>query len=208
MMKKLIALVFVSLLASLVQAQEAPDVLVKQVTEEVLDIIRKDKDIQNGSAKKVIELVDAKVIPHFNFRHMTALAVGKDWRKASPPQQEQLAVEFKTLLVRTYSNALTGYKNQKVVYKPFKMNAGDSDVLVRTEVQQPGNKPVQLDYSLEKLDAGWKVYDVSVAGISLVTNYREQFGQEVRNGGIDGLIKAIATKNKSLEGNLAKADGK
>ena len=208
MMKKLIALVFASLLTSLVQAQEAPDVLVKQVTEEVLDIIRKDKDIQNGSAKKVIELVDAKVIPHFNFKHMTALAVGKDWRKASPQQQEQLAVEFKTLLVRTYSNALTGYKNQKVVYKPFKMNAGDSDVLVRTEVQQPGNKPVQLDYSLEKLDAGWKVYDVSVAGISLVTNYREQFGQEVRNGGIDGLIKAISTKNKSLEGNLAKADGK
>jgi len=208
MMKKLIALVFATLLAATVQAQEAPDVLVKQVTEEVLDIIRKDKDIQNGSAKKVIELVDAKVIPHFNFKHMTALAVGKDWRKASPQQQEQLAVEFKTLLVRTYSNALTGYKNQKVVYKPFKMNAGDSDVLVRTEVQQPGNKPVQLDYSLEKLDAGWKVYDVSVAGISLVTNYREQFGQEVRNGGIDGLIKAIATKNKSLEGNLAKADGK
>ncbi len=207
-MKKLIALVFATLLASVVQAQEAPDVLVKQVTEEVLDIIRKDKDIQNGSAKKVIELVDAKVIPHFNFKHMTALAVGKDWRKASPQQQEQLAVEFKTLLVRTYSNALTGYKNQKVVYKPFKMNAGDVDVLVRTEVQQPGNKPVQLDYSLEKLDAGWKVYDVSVAGISLVTNYREQFGQEVRNGGIDGLIKAIATKNKSLEGNLAKADGK
>ena len=207
-MKKLIALVFASLLTSLVQAQEATDVLVKQVTEEVLDIIRKDKDIQNGSAKKVIELVDAKVIPHFNFKHMTALAVGKDWRKASPQQQEQLAVEFKTLLVRTYSNALTGYKNQKVVYKPFKMNAGDVDVLVRTEVQQPGNKPVQLDYSLEKLDAGWKVYDVSVAGISLVTNYREQFGQEVRNGGIDGLIKAISTKNKSLEGNLAKADGK
>ncbi len=208
MMKKLIALVFATLLAATVQAQEAPDVLVKQVTEEVLDIIRKDKDIQNGSAKKVIELVDAKVIPHFNFKHMTALAVGKDWRKASPQQQEQLAVEFKTLLVRTYSNALTGYKNQKVVYKPFKMNAGDVDVLVRTEVQQPGNKPVQLDYSLEKLDAGWKVYDVSVAGISLVTNYREQFGQEVRNGGIDGLIKAISTKNKSLEGNLAKADGK
>ena len=208
MMKKLIALVFASLLAAVAQAQEAPDVLVKQVTEEVLDIVRKDKEIQNGSAKKAIDLVDAKVIPHFNFKHMTALAVGKDWRKASPQQQEQLAAEFKTLLVRTYSNALTSYKNQKVVYKPFKMNAGDTDVLVRTEVQQPGNKPVQLDYSLEKLDAGWKVYDVSVAGISLVTNYREQFGQEVRNGGIDGLIKAIATKNKSLEGNLAKADGK
>ena len=208
MMKKLIALVFAALLTSVVQAQEAPDVLVKQVTEEVLDIIRKDKDIQNGNAKKVVQLVDAKVIPHFNFKHMTALAVGKDWRKASPQQQEQLVTEFKTLLVRTYSNALTGYKNQKVVYKPFKMNPDDSDVLVRTEVQQPGNKPVQLDYSLEKMDSGWKVYDVSVAGISLVTNYREQFGQEVRNGGIDGLIKVITAKNNSLEGNLVKADGK
>ena len=208
MMKKLIALVFAAQLAAVAHAQEAPDVLVKQVTEEVLEIVRKDKEIQNGSARKAIDLVDAKVIPHFNFKHMTALAVGKDWRKASPQQQEQLAAEFKTLLVRTYSNALTSYKNQKVVYKPFKMNAGDADVLVRTEVQQPGNKPVQLDYSLEKLDAGWKVYDVSVAGISLVTNYREQFGQEVRNGGIDGLIAAIAAKNKSLEGNLAKADGK
>ncbi len=208
MMKKLIALVFASLLATAVYAQEAPDVLVKQVTEEVLDIVRKDKEIQNGSARKAFDLVDAKVIPHFNFRHMAALAVGKDWRKASPQQQEQLTAEFKSLLVRTYSNALTSYKSQKIVYKPFKMNAGDSDVLVRTEVHQPGNNPVQLDYSLEKLDTGWKVYDVTVAGISLVTNYREQFGQEVRNGGIDGLIKAIAAKNKSLEGNLVKAEGK
>ena len=208
MMKKLIVFAFATLLATLALAQEAPDALVKQVTEEVLEIVRKDKDIQNGNAKKVIDLVDAKVIPHFNFQHMTALAVGKDWRKASPQQQQQLTAEFKTLLVRTYSNALTGYKNQRVVYKPFKMNPGDSEALVRTEVDQPGSKPVQLDYSLEKLDAGWKVYDVSVAGISLVTNYRDQFGQEIRNSGIDGLIKAIATKNKSLEGNLAKADGK
>ena len=204
MMKKLIAVVFTALLAAVVHAQEAPDVLVKQVTEEVLEIVRKDKDIQNGSAKKAIDLVDAKVIPHFNFKHMTALAVGKDWRKASPQQQEQLAAEFKTLLVRTYSNALTSYKNQKVVYKAFKMAPTDTDVLVRTEVHQPGNKPVQLDYSLEKLDGGWKVYDVVVAGISLVTNYRDQFGQEVRNGGIDGLIASIANKNKSLEANQKK----
>ena len=208
MMKKLIVFAFATLLASLALAQEAPDALVRQVTEEVLEIVRKDRDIQNGNARKAIELVDAKVIPHFNFQHMTALAVGKDWRKASPQQQQQLTSEFKTLLVRTYSNALTGYKNQKVVYKPFRMNPGDTEVVVRTEVQQPGNQPVQLDYSLEKLDSGWKVYDVSVAGISLVTNYRDQFGQEVRNSGIDGLIKAIATKNKSLEGNPAKADGK
>jgi len=208
MIKKLIALLFAMLFASLALAQEAPDALVKRVTEEVLEIVRKDRDIQNGNTSRVLELVDAKVVPNFNFQHMTALALGKDWRKATPAQQKQLAAEFQTLLVRTYSNALTGYKNQRVVYKQFKMKDGDTDVLVRTEVDEPGRKPVQLDYSLEKLDAGWKVYDVNVAGISLVTNYREQFAQEVRSGGIDGLIQSLAAKNKSLEGNLAKAAGK
>lgn len=207
-MKKLLSFLLAAFVASSVIAQEAPDALIQQVTEDVLDIIRKDKDIQNGNAHKAIELVDKKVLPHFNFQHMTALAVGKDWRKASPQQQQQLTAEFKTLLVRTYSNALTSYKNQKVVYKPFKMNPGDTDVLVRTEVLQPGSKPVQLDYSLEKLEAGWKVYDVVVAGISLVTNYRDQFGQEIRNGGIDGLIASVAAKNKSLEAHLAKAEKK
>ena len=208
MMKKLIALVFAVLLASPALAQEAPDVLVRRVTEEVLEIVRKDRDIQNGSTQKAVELVDQKVLPHFDFRHMTALAVGKDWKRASPGQQQQLTAEFKTLLVRTYSNALTSYKNQKIVYKPFKMNPGDSEVLVRTEVIQPGSKPVQIDYNLEKADGGWKVFDVVVAGISLVTNYRDQFAQEVRSGGIDGLIAAIAAKNKSLQGGSAKADGK
>ncbi len=208
MMKKLIALLFATFFASIALAQEAPDVLVKRVTEEVLEIVRKDKEIQNGDTSRVLELVDAKVLPNFNFPHMTALAVGKDWRKATPAQQKRLTGEFQELLVRTYSNALTSYKNQRVVYKPFRMNAGDTDVLVRTEVDEPGRKPVQLDYSLEKLDAGWKVYDVTVAGISLVTNYRDQFAQEVRSGGIDGLIQSLVTKNKSLQGNVAKADGK
>lgn len=208
MIKQFFAIAFAGSLIASVQAQEAPDALVQQVTEEVLEIVRKDKDIQGGSTQKVIDLVDKKVLPHFNFPHMTALAMGKDWKKATPPQQQVLTHEFKTLLVRTYANALTGYKNQKIVYKPFKMNAGDTDVLVRTEVMQPGSKPVQLDYSLEKLDGGWKVYDVVVAGISLVTNYRDQFGQEVRNGGVDGLIASISAKNKSLEANLAKAEKK
>ena len=208
MMNKLISLVFAVLLASPALAQEAPDVLVKRVTEEVLEIVRKDRDIQNGSTQKAVELVDQKVLPHFDFRHMTALAVGKDWKKASPGQQQQLTAEFKTLLVRTYSNALTSYKNQKIVYKPFKMNPGDGEVLVRTEVIQPGSKPVQIDYNLEKADTGWKVFEVVVAGISLVTNYRDQFAQEVRSGGIDGLIAAIAGKNKSLAGGGARAEGK
>lgn len=208
MMKKLIAVFFSVLLAVPALAQEAPDVLVKRVTEEVLEIVRKDREIQDGSTQKAIELVDQKVLPNFDFRHMTALAVGKDWKKASPGQQQQLIAEFKTLLVRTYSNALTSYKNQKIVYKPFRMNSDDSEVLVRTEVIQPGSKPVQIDYNLKKSDTSWKVYDVVVAGISLVTNYRDQFAQEVRSGGIDGLIAAIAAKNKSVLGGSAKADGK
>lgn len=207
-MKKIVAFLFAVLISSAVQAQEAPDVLIKQVTEDVLEIVRNDKDIQSGNTQKAIDLVDKKVLPHFNFPHMTALALGKDWRKATPQQQQQLTAEFRTLLVRTYSNALTGYKNQKIVYKPFKMNAGETDVLVRTEVLQPGSKAVQLDYSLEKLENGWKVYDMTVAGISLVTNYRDQFAQEVRNGGIDGLIATVAAKNKSLETSLVKAEKK
>ncbi|TXI78320.1 MAG: ABC transporter substrate-binding protein [Dechloromonas sp.] len=206
-MKKLLALFLAMFVTAAVFAEEAPDVLVQRVTEEVLEIVRKDKDIQNGHTQKVMELVDKKVLPNFNFTRMTALALGKEWRKASPQQQQQLTAEFRTLLVRTYSNALTSYKNQKIIYKPFKMAPADVDVLVRTEVQQPGSKPVQLDYSLEKVDGSWKVYDVVVAGISLVTNYRDQFNQEVRNGGIDGLIAAIAAKNKSLE-SAAKAEKK
>lgn len=207
-MKKVFAFVASVLVATSVLAQEAPDVLVQQVSSEVLEIIRADKDIQNGNTQKVIDLVEKKVLPHFNFQHMTALAVGKDWKKANAQQQQQLAAEFKTLLVRTYANALTGYKNQKLVYKPFKMAAGETDVLVRTEVLQPGSKPVQIDYSLEKLDAAWKVYDMTVAGISLVTNYRDQFAQEVRNGGLDGLISTISAKNKSLESGQGKVDKK
>jgi phospholipid transport system substrate-binding protein len=171
MMKKLFALFLPGFVATAAFAQEAPDVLVQRVTDEVLEIIRKDKDIQNGDTHKVIELVDKKVLPHFNFQHMTALALGKEWRKATPQQQQQLTAEFKTLLVRTYSNALTGYKNQKVVYKPFKMAPTDTDVLVRTEVHQPGGKPVQLDYSLEK--TGW------AAGRSMTSWCRDQPGHQL-----------------------------
>lgn len=182
-----------------ISSQEPPDELVKRVTDDVLNIVRTDKDIQSGNTSKAIALVEAKVLPHFNFDRMTALAVGKDWRQASPEQKKRLSEEFKTLLVRTYSNALTAYKNQKIVYKPLKMQAGDTDVMVRTEIRQPGQQAVQLDYALETQNSAWKVYDVVVAGISLVTNYRENFAQEVRAGGIDGLIAAISAKNKQIE---------
>lgn len=179
--------------------EESPDALIKKVTDDVLTIVRQDKEIQSGNAKKAIELVEAKVLPHFNFPHMTALAMGRDWNKATPEQKKQLSEEFKTLLVRTYSNALTGYKDQSVRYKPTKIQGGDTEVVVRTEIVQSGSKAIALDYSVEKLAEGWKVYDVIVAGISLVTNYRDTFTQEVSANGIDGLLKMLATKNKQLE---------
>jgi phospholipid transport system substrate-binding protein len=186
-------------------AQElAPDALVKNVTEEVLDIVHKDRDIQSGNRRKAIDLVEAKVLPHFNFTRMTQLAMARDWRQATPVQQKALVDEFRTLLVRTYSKALTEYKNQTIDFKPLKIQSADTDVKVRTEIRQPGGKPIQLDYYLEKQDKGWKVYDIEVGGISLITNYRESFAQEIRAGGIDGLVKALQTKNKTGEASVPK----
>ena len=185
--------------------QMAPDALVKSVTDEVLDIIRNDKDIKAGSTRRAIELVEQKVLPHFNFTRMTALAVGRDWRQASPEQQKVLTAEFRDLLVRTYSNALIAYKNETVDYRPFKTQPGETDVTVRTQIHQAGaRQPITLDYSLEKNGNAWKVYDVVVAGVSLVTNYRSSFATEIRNGGIDGLIKTLKAKNASLEANVKK----
>lgn len=178
-------------------ADVAPDELIKSVSEEVLSIVRKDKDIQSGNTKKAIALVEAKVLPNFDFTRMTQLAVGREWKNASPTQQKTLTDEFRSLLVRTYSKALTEYKNQTIEYKPFSMKSGDTDVKVRTQINQAGGKPIPLDYSLSKQDSGWKVYDIEVSGISLVTNYRETFNSEIRSNGIDGLIKTLQTKNAS-----------
>ncbi len=200
-MKFLLAFFSGLLISSTVLAQEvAPDALVKTTTEEVLEIVRKDKDIQSGNTKKAIDLVEAKVLPNFNFTRMTQLAMARDWRQATPAQQKTLTDEFHTLLVRTYAKALTEYKNQTVHYKPFTLKAGETDVRVRTEIRQSGaGKNIELDYWLEKSPAGWKVYDIEVGGISIVTNYRESFAAEVRNNGIDGLIKSLQAKNKSGE---------
>jgi phospholipid transport system substrate-binding protein len=183
---------------------QAPDALIKSVSSEVLTIVRQDKDIQSGNTQRVIQLVEQKVLPHFNFARMTQLAVGRDWNKATPEQKKQLISEFRNLLVRTYSNALTAYKNQTIEYKSLKFLPADTDLTVKTQVNQPGGKPIKIDYNVEKLADGWKVYDVVIADVSLVTNYRETFAQEVRNGGVDGLIKALAAKNKSLEGGAKK----
>ena len=201
-MKKLFALIacVASLLVpGLVMADDAPDQLVKNVSNEVLDIIRKDKDIQNGNTKKAIELVEAKVLPHFNFQRMTAQAVGKDWRQATPAQQKALSDEFRTLLVRTYSNALTAYKNQTIDFKPVKMAPADTEVTVKTEIKQAGAKPIGINYELEKNGSGWKVYDVVIADVSMVTSYRDQFRQEIASDGLDGLLKSLQAKNKSAK---------
>ena len=175
-----------------------PDALAKSVTEDVLAVLRADKDIQAGNTKKVIDLVETKVLPHFNFTRMTRLAVGANWRQASPEQQKQLTNEFRTLLVQTYAATLTAYRDQKVEFRPLRMQPSDTDVMVKTSINQASGKPVSVDYRMEKTDAGWKVYDVVVADLSLVQNYRGTFNSEVQKGGVDGLIKALADKNKQL----------
>ena len=185
-----------ALLAQPAWAQEAPDALVKRVAEEVLTTIRSDKDLQAGNQAKVKELIESKLAPNFDFSRMTALAVGRNWRTATPEQQKQLTDQFRTLLVRTYSGALTGYRDNSMDYKPLRINAGDTEVIVRTEVRRSGQAPVQIDYNMTKTPEGWKAYDVAVAGVSLVTNYRDEFSDIVKNSGIDGLIKALDAKNR------------
>jgi phospholipid transport system substrate-binding protein len=199
-MNKFLAVVFACMIVSAAVAQDvAPDVLVKSITTEVTSIVKQDKDIQAGHQKKINDLVEAKVLPYFNFDHMTALAVARNWPKATPEQKSALTTEFRTLLVRTYSTALSNYKNQVIEFLPLRAAAGDTDVTVKTQVKQPGIHAVSIDYSMEKAPSGWKVYDVSVGGVSLVTNYRETFNAEIRDGGVDGLIKSLANKNRGLE---------
>jgi phospholipid transport system substrate-binding protein len=178
-------------------AQEAPDVLVKNVTQEVVGIIAKDKEIKAGSRAKLVEVIEAKVLPHFNFGAMTALAMGQNWGKATPDQKKRLTDEFRTLLVRTYASALAAYSEQKFDFRPLRAKPTDTDVTVNVRVLQSGGQPVTLDYSMEKTANGWKCYDVMVGGVSLVANYRTEFGNVVRASGIDGLIKDLSVKNRS-----------
>ena len=177
-------------------AQQAPDQLVKQVSSEVLDAAKADKSIQAGDVQKVSALVEAKVMPHVNFQRMTASAVGRYWRQATPEQQKKLQDEFKTLLVRTYSGALAQVRDQTVQLKPMRSAPADTEVIVRTEIRGKGD-PIQLDYRLEKAADGWKIYDVNVLGVWLVENYRNSFAQEIGANGIDGLIGKLAERNKA-----------
>ena len=175
----------------------APDALARSVTDEVLALIRADKDIQAGNQKKVIDLVEAKVLPHFSFPRMTQLAMGRNWRDANAEQQKRLVAEFRALLVRTYTTAFTQYKNQTIDYKPLRMAPGDTEVVVQSLIKQPNGQPVAVDYNMEKTDNGWKVYNLKIEGVSLIENYRNTFNTEVQKHGVEGLIKTLSDRNKN-----------
>lgn len=179
------------------RAQElAPDALVKQISGEVIAAVKQDRGIQAGDPRRIRELVDAKVLPHFNFRRTTQIAMGTSWRHATPAQQDELTGQFKQLLVRTYSGALASYRDQAIEFRPLRAKPGETEVTVRSVVKQGGTAPVAIDYDLEKSDSGWKIFDVRVDGISLAANYRSVFAEEIRNNGIDGLIRLLASKNR------------
>jgi phospholipid transport system substrate-binding protein len=174
----------------------APDALIKAVSSEVIAAIRQDPAIQAGDARKIAELVEAKIVPHFDFRRATRTAVGAGWRRATPAQQERLVQEFKTLVLRTYSGALANYRDQVIEFRPLRVRPDETEVTVYSRVKQSGAEPIVLEYDMARTESGWKVFDIRVAGISLVANYRTAFAEEVRNRGIDGLIELLATKNR------------
>jgi len=182
----------------------APDQLIRQLSLDVIETVKSDKEIQGGSISKIIALVDSKVMPHVNFQRMTSSAVGRFWRQATPEQQQKLQAEFKTLLVRTYAGALTQVKDQTIGLKPLRAQPTDTEVVVRTEIRGKGD-PIQLDYRLEKAGAEWKIYDVNVLGIWLADQYRNSFAQEIGANGIDGLIKSLADKNAKASTTAAPA---
>jgi phospholipid transport system substrate-binding protein len=180
-------------------SDEAPDAMVKRISTEVLDAVKADPAIQAGDVGRITALVDTRIMPHVNFSRMTASAVGRFWRQATPEQQKRLQDEFKTLLVRTYSGALGEVKDHSLSFKPLRAKPEDTEVVVRSEVRGRG-EPIQLDYRLEKTAAGWKIYDLNVLGIWLVETYRSQFAQEINTKGLDGLIASLAQRNKANTG--------
>lgn len=201
----LMSVMFAGLLGSTLPAlanEEAPDALIKRISTDVLAAVKADPAIQAGDTSRIIALVDDKIMPNVNFARMTASAVGRHWRQASPEQQKALQDEFKTLLVRTYSGALGEVKDQTLSFRPLRARPDDKEVVVRTEVRGRGD-PIQLDYRLEKTERGWKIYDLNVLGVWLVETYRSQFAQEISANGIDGLIQSLAQRNKT--GSSAKA---
>lgn len=178
-------------------AQEAPDAMVKKTIDEVLTIVKTDKDLQSGNQAKIVSLAEEKVLPKFDFTRMTRLAMGRNWNQANDAQKADLTKEFRTLLVRTYSSALGQYRNQTIDVKPLKATPSDSEVIVKTVVNQGSGPQIPIDYNMAKADEGWKVYDILVDGVSLVTNYRSTFNDEISRSGVDGLIKSLRERNAS-----------
>ena len=189
------------LLSAVAYASEpaTPDEMIKKTADEVLAIIKKDKDIQAGDKKKIKDLIESKLLPQFDFTRMTRLAVGRFWSQATPAQQQELANEFRSLLVRTYSASLASYKDQTIDYKPLKTSPGETDVVVKTSILQPGGRAIPIDYTVTKTASGWKIYDITVDGVSLVVNYRSSFANEIRDGGIPKLIGTLRDKNSASE---------
>lgn len=180
-------------------AAEAPDELVKRTAEDVIAIVKNDKDIQAGNQEKIFALAEEKILPNFNFERVSRLVLGKNWTKASAEQKTAFQAEFRTLLLRTYATALSKYKNQTIEYKPLRLADGATSAAVKTVILQPGGQPIAVDYALEKQADTWKVYDIVIEGVSLVTNYRSQFTQEIRQNGLDSLIKKLTDKNNAAK---------
>lgn len=178
-------------------AEISADDLVKQTAEDVLATIKNDKDIQAGNQQKIFALAEEKILPNFDFDRVCRMVLGKNWKAASPEQQATFQKEFRSLLLRTYATALGKYKNQVIEYKPMRSEPGAKNVSVKTQILQPGGQPITVDYSLVKADSGWKVYDIVIESVSLVTNYRSQFSNEIRTNGLDSLNKKLAEKNKA-----------
>ncbi|MNJ99595.1 putative phospholipid-binding protein MlaC precursor [compost metagenome] len=203
-LKKLTFAVAALSFAGYAAAQEAPDALIKRISEDVMAIAKSDKEIQSGNPRRIQQVVDEKILPHVDFQRMTALAAGRYWRDATPDQQKQLTNEFRSLLMYTYSGAISQIRDQKLEYRPLRADPADTEVIVNTQVIQPRGEPIQLSYRLAKAATGWKIYDVNVLGAWLVETYKGSFAAEISKSGMDGLIKTLAEKNKKLAGSIAK----
>ncbi len=198
---KILCLAFLALFANVAMANidMAPDALVKQTADDVLTIVKNDKDIQAGNQQKLFAVVEEKILPNFDFDRVCRMVLGKNWKSASPEQQALFQKEFRSLLLRTYATALGKYRDQVIEYRPMQTDASEKNVTVKTQIIQKGGQPIAVDYSLVKGPTGWKVYDITIESVSLVTNYRSQFSSEIRQNGLDSLNKKLADKNAAAE---------
>ena len=204
-MKRFLLAFGLLLVSTLAFGTEGPDELVKRTAEDVLEVVKNDKEIQAGNQERIFALAEEKILPNFNFERVSRLVLGKNWTKATPEQKTAFQSEFRTLLLRTYATALSKYRDQTIEYKPFRMQEDANTASVKTMILQPGGQPIAVDYTLAKQSDSWKVYDIVIEGVSLVTNYRGQFAQEIRQNGLDSLIKKLAEKNAAAKVQQAKS---